>query len=86
MQLQNHCGAICLKDSAEERENVVVILFLLTKVTQPKYNYLLYKNYMLVMPNLLFSTMLDVMPLIPLFFVLFLLVFVKLYVLDEIFA
>lgn len=100
MQIQG--GILCLGKSEEKRFRISPFPFSLRKITQSKSNYLLYKNEMLIMPNILsltcicfnsvlypttsfffaklpeayaiFNPIVDVMPVIPLFF--FLLAFV----------
>ena len=94
-------GILCLGKSEEKRFWICPFLLSLKKITQEKSNYLLYKNEMLVMPNILsltcicfnsvlyptsfffaklpeayaiFNPIVDIMPVIPLFF--FLLAFV----------
>lgn len=94
-------GILCLGKSEEKRFGICLFLLSLKKITQSKSNYLLYKNEMLVMPNILsltcicfnsvlyptsfffaklpeayaiFNPIVDIMPVIPLFF--FLLAFV----------
>ena len=94
-------GILCLGKSEEKRFWICLFLLSLKKITQEKSNYLLYKNEMLVMPNILsltcicfnsvlyptsfffaklpeayaiFNPIVDIMPVIPLFF--FLLAFV----------
>ncbi|PUZ60527.1 hypothetical protein GQ55_4G137800 [Panicum hallii var. hallii] len=56
MQIQG--GILCLGKSEEKRilNPSFLLLFSLRKITQSKSNYLLYKNEMLVMPNILSLT------------------------------
>ena len=51
-------GILCLGKSEEKRiwNPLFLLLFSLRKITQSKSNYLLYKNEMLVMPNILSLT------------------------------
>ena len=101
MRVRIQGGILCLGKSEEKRFGICLFLLSLKKITQEKSNYLLYKNEMLVMPNILsltcicfnsvlyptsfffaklpeayaiFNPIVDIMPVIPLFF--FLLAFV----------